>query len=65
MEREALNGWYDKSDGSIHIDLNAGDGGNTLFTLSHEFTHFIEQWSKEKYKQQHQLRRTHIDGQCC
>ena len=30
------NGWYDPSDGSIHIDLNCGDmGGTVLFTLAH------------------------------
>ena len=52
VERKAPNGWYSKSDGSIHIDLNAGKGGSgtVLFTLSHELTHFIEDWSLKKYK---------------
>lgn len=51
VERPAPNGWYSK-DGSIHIDLNAGKGGNgfVLFTMAHELTHFIEQWSPAKYK---------------
>lgn len=51
-EVKAPNGWYDRKDGSIHIDLNAGDGGRgtVLFTLSHELTHFIEEWSPKKYK---------------
>jgi len=51
-EKEAPNGWYDPKDGSIHIDLNAGNlgEGTVLYTLSHELTHFIEQWSKPKYK---------------
>lgn len=51
-EVSAPNGWYDPKDGSIHIDLNAGNKGQgyVLFTLSHELTHFIEQWSEEKYK---------------
>lgn len=46
------NGWYDLSDGSIHIDLNAGmDGkGTMLFTAAHELTHFIRQWSPAKFK---------------
>lgn len=51
-EVKAPNGWYSEKDGSIHIDLNAGRGGNGLvmFTLAHELTHFIEQWSPAKYK---------------
>ena len=51
-EKKAPNGWYDPSDGSIHIDLNAGSGGEgmILFTLAHELVHFIEQWSPEKYR---------------
>ena len=51
-EVKAPNGWYSKDDGSIHIDLNAGNkgGGFVLFTLAHELTHFIEQWSPTKYK---------------
>ena len=48
----APNGWYDPSDGSIHIDLNAGaDGkGTMLFTIAHELTHFIREWSPAKFK---------------
>lgn len=50
-ERSA-NGFYDTSDGSIHIDLNAGaEGqGTMLFTMSHEMTHFVRQWSPSKYQ---------------
>lgn len=46
------NGWYDPTDGSIHIDLYAGTKGqNTmLFTVAHELTHFIKQWSPAKFK---------------
>ena len=45
------NGWYDPGDGSIHIDLNCGDmGGTVLFTLAHELTHFIQDWSPAKYR---------------
>lgn len=46
------NGWYDPSDGSIHIDLYAGnDGkGTMLFTVAHELSHFIRQWSPAKFK---------------
>lgn len=51
-EVKAPNGWYSEADGSIHIDLNAGANadGLVLYTLSHELTHFIEQWSPQKYK---------------
>ena len=46
------NGWYDSSDGSIHIDLYAGNSGKgtMLFTVAHELTHFIKQWSPAKFE---------------
>lgn len=46
------NGWYDPKDGSIHININAGAGskGTMLFTVSHELTHFIRQWSPAKFE---------------
>ncbi len=52
VEKKAPNGWYSKKNGSIHIDLNAGKGGSgfVMFTLAHELTHFVEQWSPKKYK---------------
>lgn len=51
-EVHAPNGFYAPKDGSIHIDLNAGtDGkGTMLFTIAHELTHFIRQWSPAKFK---------------
>ena len=51
-KEHSINGYYDQSDGSIHIDLNAGvDGkGTMLFTMAHELTHFIKQWSPAKFK---------------
>lgn len=51
-EVSAPNGFYDPSDGSIHIDLNAGNDGKgiILFTASHELVHFIRQWSPAKFK---------------
>lgn len=52
IEEEAPNGMFKASDGSIHIDLNAGDmgQGTALFTLGHELTHFIREWSEAKFK---------------
>lgn len=46
------NGWYDPTDGSIHIDLHAGANGEgtMLFTAAHELVHFIKQWSPAKFK---------------
>ena len=51
-KRIGANGWYDPSDSSIHIDLHAGANGEgtMLFTLAHELTHHIRQWSPEKFK---------------
>lgn len=51
-KRSGENGWYNPSDGSIHIDLFAGQNGEgtILFTAAHELTHFIRQWSPEKFK---------------
>ena len=51
-EKKAPNGYYDPSDGSIHIDLNAGQSGKgtMLFTVAHELTHFVKDWSSVKYR---------------
>ena len=51
VEQEAYSGVYRMSDGTIRIDMNAYNGkGLTLDAMSHELTHFIQQWSTEKYK---------------
>ena len=51
VEQKAYSGLYRKSDGTIRIDLNAYNGrGLTLNALSHELTHFVQQWSPEKYE---------------
>ena len=46
------NGSYIMDDGSIHVDLMAGNigQGTVAYTLSHEVTHFIKDWSPEKFK---------------
>ena len=51
-KRIGENGWYDPKDGSIHIDINAGNNGEgvMVFTLAHELTHFIRDWSPDKYR---------------
>lgn len=48
----APNGFYRSSDGTIHIDLNAGDNGQgaVAYVVAHEATHFIKDLSAEKYQ---------------
>lgn len=47
------NGSYSLKDGSIHIDLNAGNSGQGVmaYTIAHEFTHFMEQQSPNLFQQ--------------
>ena len=51
-KRQGANGWFDRKDGSIHLDLHAGlnGEGTMLFTASHELTHFIREWNPSKFK---------------
>lgn len=46
------NGSIYLEDGSIWVDLNAGADGQGVmaFALSHEFTHFVEEFSPEKFQ---------------
>ena len=48
----APNGFYVSDTGEIYIDLNAGNSGEglMLFTMAHEITHFIRQWSPAKFE---------------
>ena len=50
--KKAPNGFYRQLDGSIWIDLNAGNSGEgtIMYTVAHELTHFIKQWSPTKFK---------------
>ena len=51
-EVEAPNGIFKEADGSIHVDLNAGDygQGTALFTMGHELAHFVKRQSKKQFK---------------
>ena len=51
-KRIGENGRYDPNTGIMYIDLYAGlkGEGTILFTAAHELTHFIRQWSPEKFK---------------
>lgn len=51
-KRKGANGWFDRKDGSLHIDIHAGINGEgtMLFTAAHELTHFIREWSPAKFK---------------
>ena len=48
----SASGFYKQANGEIWVDLNAGNKGDglILYTAAHELTHFIKQWSPEKYK---------------
>lgn len=45
-------GYYDVDTGNIHIALDAGVDGQSvaLFTLAHEVTHHIYEWSPQKFE---------------
>lgn len=47
----APNGEYMLRDGTILLDLNAGDygTGTILYTFAHELTHFVRDWNKDRY----------------
>lgn len=51
-ETKAPNGMYRPETGEIYIDLHAGADGSglMLYTVSHELTHFIAQWSPAKFR---------------
>ena len=51
-KRVGENGWYNRKDNSIHIDLHAGVDGNgvMLFTAAHELTHHISEVAPAKFK---------------
>ena len=46
------NGWYDSSDGSIHLDINSGINGDGImaFTMSHELVHYIQDISPDMFR---------------
>lgn len=46
------NGYYTSSDGTIHIDVHAGQAGQgvVMYTAAHELTHYIRDWSPNKFK---------------
>ena len=52
VERPAPSGKYRGGSGEIYIDLNAGNQGQgiMLYTVAHELTHFIKDWSPAKFK---------------
>ena len=53
IEQPAPNGFFRGNDGSLHIDLNAGEGdlqGIMLNTLAHEQGHYIAEKNPEGFK---------------
>ena len=51
LSAKGIDGWYAPKENAIHIDLNGGwdSRGVSLFTLAHEVTHFIKEWSPDKF----------------
>lgn len=45
------NGWYDRIDGSIHLNLAAdlSAEGTLLFTAAHELTHYMRDYAPDKF----------------
>lgn len=46
-----VNGYYDVKTNTIHININAVQDGKhiALYTLGHEVTHYIKEWSPKKF----------------
>lgn len=49
----APNGYYTSSDGTIHIDVHAGQVGQgvVMYTAAHELTHYIAAWNAGKFRE--------------
>ena len=49
----APNGYYTSSDGTIHIDVHAGQVGQgvVMYTAAHELTHYIAAWDAGKFRE--------------
>lgn len=47
-----VNGYYDAKTNRLHVNINAlRDGKNiSLYTLGHEVTHYIKEWSPTKFE---------------
>lgn len=47
-----LNGYFNRGDNTFHVALDAGKDadGTALYTLAHEVTHYVREWSPEKYQ---------------
>ena len=46
------NGYYDRGTNTIHVNINALRNGKNvaLYTLGHEITHYIKEWSPQKFE---------------
>ena len=51
------DGWYDRSTGTIYIDVEAGYNGEQAMmrVAAHELTHYIEQWNPKGYQSLREL----------
>ena len=46
------NGYYDRGSNTLHVNINALRNGKNvaLYTLGHEITHYIKEWSPRKFE---------------
>ena len=49
---KTTNGYYDRKTNTIYININAKRNGKSVavYTLAHEVTHYIKEWSPAKFK---------------
>ena len=61
---KTTNGYYNRKTNAIHININAMRGGKNvaLYTLSHEATHYIKEWSPAKFKALSDFVMKHLGG---
>ena len=59
-----VNGFYDPKDNSIHINISAVRNGKhiALYTLGHEVTHYVREWSPEKFSNLADFVMNHLGG---
>ena len=50
--QSAPNGYFDPKTGAIYIDINAGNKGEgtMAYTMAHELTHFVKEYSTDAYR---------------
>ena len=60
---KVTNGYYNLETNAIHININALKSGKNvaLYTLAHEVTHYVKEWSPAKFKTLSDFVMEHLD----